>query len=241
MQQGGLFEHGDEAERGQYAVLWVNPACQCLLLADQARARTHDGLVVGPNPSLVYGLVQAFEDVDANLCLGPHLVGEPHEVRPPGGPVEVAGGACAVEAHLDDVVPLVAQVQPGTQRRHVLEVGRREALENAPGLLLDALLRCERVEVVLAEAGARVLAEGVGEQSRERAQRLVATVVAIAFDIMGMKAFNTRYGRSEGDRLLCALADALRAAIGRVFARKGEAIVAANRKAFDIGLEAGLK
>ena len=36
-------------------------------------------------------------------------------------------------------------------------------------------------------------------------------------------------------------ADALRAAIGRVFARKGEAIVAANRKAFDIGLEAGLK
>ena len=36
-------------------------------------------------------------------------------------------------------------------------------------------------------------------------------------------------------------AEALRAAIGRVFARKGEAIVAANRKAFDIGLEAGLK
>ena len=36
-------------------------------------------------------------------------------------------------------------------------------------------------------------------------------------------------------------ADARRAAIGRVFARKGEAIVAANRKAFDIGLEAGLK
>ena len=36
-------------------------------------------------------------------------------------------------------------------------------------------------------------------------------------------------------------ADALRAAIGRVFARQGEAIVAANRKAFDIGLEAGLK
>ena len=38
--------------------------------------------------------------------------------------------------------------------------------------------------------------------------------VAIAFDIMGMKAFNTRYGRSEGDRLLCALADALRAEFG---------------------------
>jgi indolepyruvate ferredoxin oxidoreductase beta subunit len=36
-------------------------------------------------------------------------------------------------------------------------------------------------------------------------------------------------------------ADALRAAIGRVFARKGEAVVAANRKAFDLGLEAGLK
>ena len=36
-------------------------------------------------------------------------------------------------------------------------------------------------------------------------------------------------------------ADALRAAIGRVFARKGEAVVAANRKAFDMGLEAGLK
>ena len=36
-------------------------------------------------------------------------------------------------------------------------------------------------------------------------------------------------------------ADALRAAIGRVFARKGEAIVAANRKAFDLGLEAGLR
>ena len=36
-------------------------------------------------------------------------------------------------------------------------------------------------------------------------------------------------------------ADALRAAIGRVFARKGDAIVAANCKAFDCGLEAGLK
>jgi indolepyruvate ferredoxin oxidoreductase beta subunit len=36
-------------------------------------------------------------------------------------------------------------------------------------------------------------------------------------------------------------ADALRAAIGRVFARKGDAIVAANCKAFDRGLEAGLK
>ena len=33
-------------------------------------------------------------------------------------------------------------------------------------------------------------------------------------------------------------ADALRAAIGRVFARKGDAIVEANRKAFDIGLAA---
>ena len=32
----------------------------------------------------------------------------------------------------------------------------------------------------------------------------------------------------------------LRAAIGRVFARKGDAIVAANQKAFDLGLEAGL-
>ena len=36
-------------------------------------------------------------------------------------------------------------------------------------------------------------------------------------------------------------ADALRAAIGRVFARKGDAVVAANCKAFDLGLEAGLK
>ena len=35
-------------------------------------------------------------------------------------------------------------------------------------------------------------------------------------------------------------ADELRAAIGRVFARKGEAIVAANQKAFDLGLETGL-
>ena len=33
-------------------------------------------------------------------------------------------------------------------------------------------------------------------------------------------------------------ADELREAIGRVFARKGEAIVEANRKAFDIGLAA---
>ena len=35
-------------------------------------------------------------------------------------------------------------------------------------------------------------------------------------------------------------ADELREAIGRVFARKGDAIVEANRKAFDIGLQAGL-
>ena len=39
-------------------------------------------------------------------------------------------------------------------------------------------------------------------------------IVAMAFDIMGMKSFNTRYGREEGDRLLCALADALRTEFG---------------------------
>ena len=38
--------------------------------------------------------------------------------------------------------------------------------------------------------------------------------IAIAFDIMGMKSFNTRYGRAEGDRLLYALADALRTQFG---------------------------
>ena len=38
--------------------------------------------------------------------------------------------------------------------------------------------------------------------------------VAIALDIMGMKAFNTRYGREEGDRLLCAFADAMRTQFG---------------------------
>ena len=36
-------------------------------------------------------------------------------------------------------------------------------------------------------------------------------------------------------------ADELRAAIGRVFARKGDAVVAANRQAFDLGLAAALK
>ncbi len=36
-------------------------------------------------------------------------------------------------------------------------------------------------------------------------------------------------------------ADELREAIARVFARKGEAIVAANQKAFDLGLEAAKK
>ena len=39
-------------------------------------------------------------------------------------------------------------------------------------------------------------------------------IVAMAFDIMGMKSLNTRYGREEGDRLLCALANALRAEFG---------------------------
>ena len=36
-------------------------------------------------------------------------------------------------------------------------------------------------------------------------------------------------------------AEELRAAIGRVFARKGEAIVASNQKAFDLGVEASSK
>ena len=36
-------------------------------------------------------------------------------------------------------------------------------------------------------------------------------------------------------------ADELRAAIGRVFARKGDAVVEANRKAFDLGLAAALE
>ena len=39
-------------------------------------------------------------------------------------------------------------------------------------------------------------------------------VVAVALDITGMKSFNTRFGRSEGDRLLCCLADALRSHFG---------------------------
>ncbi len=47
-----------------------------------------------------------------------------------------------------------------------------------------------------------------------RLSDLGSHVVAVAFDIMGMKEFNTRYGRKEGDRLLCALADALRVQFG---------------------------
>ena len=39
-------------------------------------------------------------------------------------------------------------------------------------------------------------------------------IVAIALDITGMKAFNTRYGRAEGDRLLRAFASALRTQFG---------------------------
>ena len=38
--------------------------------------------------------------------------------------------------------------------------------------------------------------------------------VALAFDIMGMKAFNTRYGRAEGDRLLRVFANSLRTQFG---------------------------
>ena len=54
----------------------------------------------------------------------------------------------------------------------------------------------------LARMGASLLA-GAGQRP-----------VAMAFDVMGMKGFNTRYGRKEGDRLLCAFADALRAELG---------------------------
>ncbi len=54
----------------------------------------------------------------------------------------------------------------------------------------------------LARTGASLLL-GVGQR-----------VVAMAFDIMGMKGFNTRYGREEGDRLLRAFADSLRAEFG---------------------------
>ena len=39
-------------------------------------------------------------------------------------------------------------------------------------------------------------------------------VVAMAFDIMGMQSFNTLFGREEGDRLICCLADALRKNFG---------------------------
>ncbi len=38
--------------------------------------------------------------------------------------------------------------------------------------------------------------------------------VAVALDITGMQAFNTHYGRAEGDRLLCAFADSLRTQFG---------------------------
>lgn len=38
--------------------------------------------------------------------------------------------------------------------------------------------------------------------------------VAVAFDIMGMKTFNTRFSRAKGDELLCAFAEALRGQFG---------------------------
>lgn len=38
--------------------------------------------------------------------------------------------------------------------------------------------------------------------------------VAVALDLMGMKAYNTQYGREEGDRLLCVFADVMRKHFG---------------------------
>ena len=38
--------------------------------------------------------------------------------------------------------------------------------------------------------------------------------VAVALDLMGMKAYNTQHGRAEGDRLLCVFADVLRKHFG---------------------------
>lgn len=38
--------------------------------------------------------------------------------------------------------------------------------------------------------------------------------VAVALDLMGMKAYNTQHGREEGDRLLCVFADVLRKHFG---------------------------
>ena len=116
-------------------------------------------MVVGSDPSLVYGLVQMIEHVAAKLGLRPHVVGEPREVGSPRPAVQVAGCPRAVEADLNDVILLVAEVQAGAYGRNPLKVRGGKEGKQPLDLGRDVILCGERVKVVLANARARLPAK----------------------------------------------------------------------------------
>ena len=78
----------------------------------------------------------------------------------------------------------------------VVEVARRDSIDWLTGL--NSMARFHE----LAEMGAQVIAQR-GERP-----------VAVALDLVGLKAFNAQYGRDEGDKLLCVFADVLRRHFG---------------------------
>lgn len=78
----------------------------------------------------------------------------------------------------------------------VIEIKKKDAIDWLTGL--NSMVRFHE----LAEMGAETI--------RQRGER----PAAVAIDLIGMKAFNTQYGRDEGDKLLCALADMLKRHFG---------------------------
>ncbi|MBQ3302825.1 MAG: EAL domain-containing protein, partial [Eggerthellaceae bacterium] len=78
----------------------------------------------------------------------------------------------------------------------LIEMKRKDSVDWLTGL--PSMVRFHE----LAEIGAASI--------RERGDK----PVAIALDLVGMKAFNTQYGRDEGDKLLCVFADVLRKHFG---------------------------
>lgn len=78
----------------------------------------------------------------------------------------------------------------------IVKVGQRSAVDLLTGL--PSMMRFHE----LAEMGAQTI------------RRRGGTPVAVALDLVGMKAFNTQYGRDGGDNLLCVFADLLRKYFG---------------------------
>ena len=179
LQQPRLFQVGNELGWAQLAIGGIDPACKRLLATHVSRCRAHDCLIERPNPTLCHGLVQAAQHMDVQTRIGPHLIGEPSDVRLPREPVQIACDLRAVEANLYDIVVGIACIDSNAhgQRSDALRLG--EFLEYGTHPRLGLVRIAKRVEVVLRKAGAGTATKAMSQHVGKLAQERVALLPSV--------------------------------------------------------------